>query len=126
VPFATDTGFIERGVNYPRGLDYPMPPGSFPPNPLGLYDMSGNAYEWVQDWYDPNYYSRSPEHNPQGPETGIKKVVRGGGVGESPGRSSTVIRYYSDFGYESVSGLGFRCVINTDKPLPVGNGISSK
>jgi formylglycine-generating enzyme required for sulfatase activity len=120
VPFATNTGLIERGVNYPRGLDYPNPPGKFPPNPLGLFDMSGNAAEWAQDWYDPDYYSRSPEHNPQGPKTGTKKVVRGGGVYESPGRSTTVVRYYSDFGYESVSGLGFRCVINTDKPLPVG------
>jgi formylglycine-generating enzyme required for sulfatase activity len=121
VPFATDTGFIERGVNYPRGLDHPIPPGRFPPNPLGLYDMSGNAYEWVQDWYDTEYYSRSAEHNPQGPETGISKSVRGGGVDESPSASSTVTRGFSSYadktGYDS---LGFRCVINTDKPLPVG------
>jgi sulfatase modifying factor 1 len=79
VPFATDTGYIERGVNYPPSMDNPLPPGNFPPNPLGLYDMSGNAYEWVQDWYDPEYYSHSPEHNPQGPEARAKKVIRGGG-----------------------------------------------
>jgi formylglycine-generating enzyme required for sulfatase activity len=120
VPFATDTGFIERGVNYPRGLDYPTPPGSFPPNPLGLYDMSGNAVEWVRDWYDPDYYSHSSEHNPQGPETGKKKVVRGGGTHSSPSGSSTVSRRYGGLGHESISGMGFRCVINTDQSLPVG------
>jgi formylglycine-generating enzyme required for sulfatase activity len=127
VPFATDTGLIDEGRNYSDGSNRnPYPPGKFPSNPLGLYDMSGNAYEWVQDWYDPEYYSRSPEHNPRGAETGKTKVIRGGGVNNSPGGSSTVLRegsYYYEKEYRSV---GFRCVINTDKALPVENRISSK
>jgi formylglycine-generating enzyme required for sulfatase activity len=53
--------------------------GSFAPNGYGLYDMTGNASEWVNDWYLPDYYSLSPEGNPPGPENGIAKVVRGGG-----------------------------------------------
>ncbi|MDO3378330.1 formylglycine-generating enzyme family protein [Geoalkalibacter halelectricus] len=119
VPFATDTGLIEPGVNYPEPLDWPLPVGQFPPNPLGFHDMSGNAYEWVSDWYDPEYYNKSPGINPQGPPTGEKKVYRGGGVGSSPGSSSTVIRGAGTFEREATASWGFRCVINTDQPLPV-------
>ena len=122
VPFATDTGYIERGVNYPNTSKWPFPVGKFPPNPLGFHDMSGNAYEWVFDWYDPDYYSKSPEHNPQGPETGTEKVYRGGGVHNSPGGSSTVIRGHSEYYKEDLFSFGFRCAINTDQPLPVNKG----
>jgi len=48
----------------------------FPATPLGLYDMITDNYEWMLDWYDPQYYSKSTEKNPQGPKTGILKVVR--------------------------------------------------
>ncbi len=46
---------------------------------MGFYDMVTDNYEWMLDWYDPDYYRKSPEHNPQGPSTGAKKwyaVVR--------------------------------------------------
>lgn len=52
--------------------------GAYPPNAYGLYDMAGNVWEWVADWYDPHYYLRSPHDNPLGPESGTTKVVRGG------------------------------------------------
>ncbi len=55
------------------------PVGSKTPNDLGIYDMSGNVWEWCQDWYSSNYYSSSPQRNPQGPASGSRRVERGGG-----------------------------------------------
>lgn len=52
--------------------------GTKKPNPFGLYDMYGNVAEWCHDFYDPGYYSISPENNPQGPKSGNKRVLRGG------------------------------------------------
>lgn len=51
---------------------------AYPANPYGLYDMTGNVWEWVQDWYDPNYYASSPRQSPRGPREGHLRVVRGG------------------------------------------------
>ncbi len=47
-------------------------------NGLGIYDMSGNVWEWVSDWYKHDYYAESPKYNPQGPSTGSLRVIRGG------------------------------------------------
>ena len=54
------------------------PVGSFSPNGYGLYDMVGNIWEWVYDWYAPDYYARSRLENPFGPTSGEFRVLRGG------------------------------------------------
>jgi formylglycine-generating enzyme required for sulfatase activity len=51
------------------GFRSTAPVGSFPPNGYGLYDMAGNVWEWVADWYLPDYYAQSPRKNPKGPDT---------------------------------------------------------
>lgn len=91
VLYSTDNGKIERGRNFPPERKHgearpPLPDvGTYPPNPAGLFGMSENTREWVDDWYDENYYAISPERNPSGPKTGTKKVKRGsvGGAAES-------------------------------------------
>lgn len=86
----------------------PMPVGSFPPNALGLFDMSGNVFEWCSDWFDEGYYKASPPRDPPGPAGGTYKVVRGGAWENS----GNLIRCaYRDFNVPArrLAINGFRC-----------------
>lgn len=97
----------EKGL---KGEVLTLPVGSFPngASPYGLFDMAGNASEWVQDWYEPYYYLRAPRENPQGPDGKLLKVVRGGSWLKPASSLRTTDRDYG-FPDDHQSGTGFRC-----------------
>ena len=84
----------------------PEPVGLYAPNTYGLYNLGDNVHEWCSDWYDANYYSRSPERNPAGPTDGTRRASRGGSwrhhikVTRTAARSSIPPEFqYADYGF---------------------------
>ena len=87
------------------------------PNALGLYDMSGNVWEWVYDFYDGSYYDVSPKDNPKGPDTKYKTyhILRGGSWYCEARNVRTTDRYWSDVDVEGADSLfGFRLVLSPE------------
>jgi len=97
----------ESLVDYSRRWkNGPEPVARYAPNAYGLYDICENVHEWCADWYDPGYYARSPERNPQGPAAGQRRASRGGSwrhhikVARCAARSSIPSEFkYADYGF---------------------------
>ncbi len=89
----------------------PQPVKTKTQNGLGLYDMTGNVWEWVRGWYDGDYYQESPKANPLGPEAGDNKVLRGGSYFFNAMGIRTTVRAISPPDHKFFD-IGFRLAVS--------------
>jgi formylglycine-generating enzyme required for sulfatase activity len=132
LPTEAEWEYAARGGNKSKGYEYSggndlgavgwyhsnsvrrtQPVAQKQPNELGLYDMSGNVWEWCSDYYSANYYDSSPKSDPQGPNSGSSRVVRGGSWGRQGGDCRVADRNMSDSDSRNLN-LGFRLVLSQD------------
>jgi len=110
-PTPRHANYGQKGLNNNGAL---APVGSYEEgkSPYGLYDMAGNVWEWVSDWYDNDYYKDSPSRNPTGPPKGGYKGIRGGAWNSSPKALRSSDRYWDPPSFRSQYFPGFRCAKN--------------
>ncbi len=113
----TKTNFCDKNCsfdwsdkNYDDGYTDTAPVGSYESgkSPYGLYDMAGNVWEWVADWYSETYYQSSPFENPLGPDSGQYRALRGGSWSDIEVNARTSSRFWYEPDDWDI-GLGFRC-----------------
>lgn len=129
--YAARGGSTESRYGNPEGIAWHADNSSHRPhevglkqaNGYGLYDMLGNLWEWVNDWYDEDYYQNSPPQDPTGPSSGEKRVLRGLSWYDSPNLFRVSIRTKANgSGAEWVGSRGLRCAVaglTTLAPAPV-------
>ena len=119
-PWGDDKTFCRNAVIGIFGCPFvdTMAVGSKPKgaSPYGALDMAGNVWEWVADYYDADYYAKSPRRNPTGPGRGSHHVIRGGSWGSENAQTS-----YRGRGRPGIrcDTLGFRCVRSSSSPSPL-------
>ena len=129
LPTEAEWEFAARGGNHSAGYKYsgsndysrvvqqgygPFQVGKKMPNELGIYDMSGNVWEWCSDWYDA--YSEYPQTNPQGPNSGEFRIMRGGGWNSTPQPKiyRVSVRSHMSDGHPGSAVIGFRLVLDIE------------
>jgi formylglycine-generating enzyme required for sulfatase activity len=112
--FGNDAAQLEQYAWwYGNSEEKTQPVGTKAPNAWGLYDMHGNVWEWVRDWYEERYYSSSPSTDPQGPLSGSDRVNRGCSWSGGAGDCRSAIRLY-DSPDTRGSNLGFRLAFSPE------------
>jgi formylglycine-generating enzyme required for sulfatase activity len=114
--FDADAGPLGRyawyGEDYKSGATHPV--GQKQPNVWGLYDMHGNVFEWVQDWYGERYYSISSGTDPKGPSSGSFRVYRGGSWYFDAESCRSAIRNFNEPDYRNYD-FGFRLALSPEQ-----------
>jgi formylglycine-generating enzyme required for sulfatase activity len=116
--FGDEAGALGRYAWYDSNSgDTTHPVGQKEPNGWGLYDMHGNVFERVQDWYSEKYYSGSPATDPQGPSSGTGRVFRSGSWDADARFCRSAFRIYEDYppDYDQRNNLGFRLAFSPDQ-----------
>ncbi len=94
------TGTMRMSEAHPDGV-----------SPYGVWDMCGNNFEWVSDWYAWDYFAKSPPTNPRGPESGVNKVMKGGDSMHSETKARISYRYLCEPNRRDFLKVGFRVVL---------------
>ncbi len=103
--FSGCLGHMTSAKDYPAGR-----------SPYGLFDMAGNVFQWVNDFYGQNSYDNMPAQNPTGPTAGDTHVIRGSSFESDPSQALSGVRHFGAPAY-TARDLGFRCVVSQPKTI---------
>jgi formylglycine-generating enzyme required for sulfatase activity len=112
-PFNSENSREKANFSGTAGNDrfqHTSPVKSFDPNPWGLYDMSGNVWQFTADWFSPTYYAASSAEDPKGPDFGKMRVARGGSWYSDPSKHLRM-SFRFEVNPEGSDRVGFRCVL---------------